>query len=32
MQPQQGELSVPDKAGLGLAFDRDVLKRYGVAA
>jgi L-talarate/galactarate dehydratase len=29
-QPQQGELSVPAKPGLGLAFDSAALKRYGV--
>ena len=28
-QPQQGELQVPDRPGLGLSFDRAVLKRYG---
>ncbi len=30
-QPRQGMLAVPRKPGLGLAFDRDVLKRYGTA-
>ena len=29
--PQNGELVVPAKPGLGLEFDRDVIKRYGVA-
>ena len=28
--PQNGELGVPDKPGLGLALDRDALRRYGV--
>lgn len=28
-QPVNGQLTVPDKPGLGLEFDRDVLKRYG---
>jgi L-alanine-DL-glutamate epimerase-like enolase superfamily enzyme len=28
--PVNGELPVPSKPGLGLAFDRDALKRYGV--
>jgi L-talarate/galactarate dehydratase len=28
-QPVNGELTVPEKPGLGLEFDRDVLKRYG---
>jgi L-talarate/galactarate dehydratase len=28
-QPVNGELTVPGKPGLGLEFDRDVLKRYG---
>jgi L-alanine-DL-glutamate epimerase-like enolase superfamily enzyme len=27
--PQNGELAVPDKPGLGLAFDGDALRRYG---
>lgn len=30
--PQQGELVVPTKPGLGLEFDRDALKRYGVGS
>ena len=29
-QPVKGELVVPNKPGLGLEFDADVLKRYGV--
>ncbi|MDB5863372.1 MAG: hypothetical protein JWO70_1178 [Betaproteobacteria bacterium] len=29
-QPVNGELTVPDKPGLGLEFDADALKRYGV--
>ena len=29
-QPVNGELTVPDKPGLGLEFDMDALKRYGV--
>jgi L-alanine-DL-glutamate epimerase-like enolase superfamily enzyme len=29
-QPVKGELTVPDKPGLGLEFDPDALKRYGV--
>ncbi len=29
--PVNGELIVPSKPGLGLAFDRDVISRYGVA-
>jgi L-talarate/galactarate dehydratase len=29
-QPIKGELGVPNKPGLGLEFDADVLKRYGV--
>ncbi len=29
-QPVRGELTVPDKPGLGLKFDKDALKRYGV--
>jgi L-alanine-DL-glutamate epimerase-like enolase superfamily enzyme len=29
-QPVNGELTVPDKPGLGLEFDPDALKRYGV--
>ena len=29
--PKNGELSVPDKPGLGLKFDRDVLRRFGAA-
>jgi L-alanine-DL-glutamate epimerase-like enolase superfamily enzyme len=28
--PVNGELPVPSKPGLGLAFDRDALKRYAV--
>lgn len=28
-KPQQGELHVPDRPGLGLTFDRAALKRYG---
>ncbi len=28
-QPVNGELTVPDKPGLGLKFDQDILKRYG---
>jgi L-talarate/galactarate dehydratase len=28
--PVDGELIVPSKPGLGLAFDRDAIKRYGV--
>ena len=28
-QPVKGELAVPDKPGLGLKFNQDVLKRYG---
>ena len=28
-QPVKGELTVPDKPGLGLKFDREALKRYG---
>lgn len=31
-QPVKGELQVPDKPGLGLRFDRDALKRYGVGS
>jgi L-alanine-DL-glutamate epimerase-like enolase superfamily enzyme len=27
--PQNGELAVPDRPGLGLAFDRAALRRYG---
>jgi len=30
--PEKGELSVPSKPGLGPSFDRDVIKRFGVAA
>ena len=30
-QPRQGMLAVPQKPGLGLVFDRDVLKRFGTA-
>ncbi len=30
--PVKGELTVPDKPGLGLKFDRDAIKRYGVGA
>ena len=29
--PQNGELAVPDKPGLGLEFSRDAIHRYGVA-
>ena len=29
--PVEGELAVPSKPGLGLSFDRDVIKRYGIA-
>jgi L-alanine-DL-glutamate epimerase-like enolase superfamily enzyme len=29
-QPVNGELTVPDKPGLGLEFDADAFKRYGV--
>lgn len=29
--PDKGELAVPDKPGLGLAFNEDVLRRYGVS-
>jgi L-alanine-DL-glutamate epimerase-like enolase superfamily enzyme len=29
-QPVNGELTVPDKPGLGLEFDNDALNRYGV--
>lgn len=29
--PDKGELTVPDKPGLGLAFNEDVLRRYGVS-
>jgi L-alanine-DL-glutamate epimerase-like enolase superfamily enzyme len=29
-QPLKGELTVPDKPGLGLEFDPDALRRYGV--
>jgi L-alanine-DL-glutamate epimerase-like enolase superfamily enzyme len=28
--PERGELAVPSKPGLGLAFDQDVIRRYGV--
>jgi L-alanine-DL-glutamate epimerase-like enolase superfamily enzyme len=28
-QPVNGELTVPDKPGLGLEFDPEVFKRYG---
>ena len=31
-QPVGGRLTVPDKPGLGLAFDRHVIARYGVTA
>ncbi len=31
-QAVNGELTVPDKPGLGLEFDRDALKRYGAGA
>jgi L-alanine-DL-glutamate epimerase-like enolase superfamily enzyme len=27
--PEGGELAVPARPGLGLAFDEDVLRRYG---
>jgi L-alanine-DL-glutamate epimerase-like enolase superfamily enzyme len=27
--PERGELAVPSKPGLGLAFDQDVIRRYG---
>jgi mandelate racemase len=27
--PEKGELVVPNRPGLGLKFDQDVLKRYG---
>jgi L-alanine-DL-glutamate epimerase-like enolase superfamily enzyme len=30
--PANGELQVPSKPGLGLAFDRAALKRYAVEA
>src|SRR5437867_10035135 len=30
--PVNGELAVPSKPGLGLAFDRDAIKRYSVGA
>src|SRR5450759_777820 len=30
--PVKGELTVPDKPGLGLKFDRDAIKRFGVGA
>jgi L-alanine-DL-glutamate epimerase-like enolase superfamily enzyme len=30
-QPVKGELSVPDTPGLGLKFNRDMVKRYGVS-
>jgi L-alanine-DL-glutamate epimerase-like enolase superfamily enzyme len=29
-QPVNGELTVPGRPGLGLEFDPDALKRYGV--
>ncbi|HET8563213.1 MAG TPA: mandelate racemase/muconate lactonizing enzyme family protein [Candidatus Binatia bacterium] len=29
--PVKGELAVPSKPGLGLSFDRDIIKRYGIA-
>jgi L-alanine-DL-glutamate epimerase-like enolase superfamily enzyme len=29
-QPVKGELTVPTRPGLGLEFDADALKRYGV--
>jgi mandelate racemase len=29
-QPVNGELTVPDKPGLGLKFSADAIKRYGV--
>ena len=28
---ENGELVVPDRPGLGLAFNRDILKRYAIA-
>jgi len=28
---EKGDLIVPDKPGLGLSFNRDVINRYGVA-
>ena len=31
-RPVGGKLTVPDKPGLGLNFDKDVIKRYGVTA
>jgi len=30
-QPVKGELAAPQKPGLGLIFDRDAIKRYGVS-
>jgi L-alanine-DL-glutamate epimerase-like enolase superfamily enzyme len=30
-QPRDGMIEVPQKPGLGLAFDRDILTRYGAA-
>jgi L-alanine-DL-glutamate epimerase-like enolase superfamily enzyme len=30
-QPVKGELAVPARPGLGLAFDRDAIKRFGVS-
>ena len=30
--PKDGELTVPDRPGLGLKFNRDVIKRYGSGA
>lgn len=30
--PKNGELTVPDRPGLGLKFNRDVIKRYGAGA
>jgi L-talarate/galactarate dehydratase len=29
-QPVNGELAVPEKPGLGLSFDREAIKRYGI--
>ena len=29
-EPVKGELTVPRKPGLGLNFDRDAIRRYGV--
>jgi L-talarate/galactarate dehydratase len=30
--PVNGELAVPDKPGLGLAFDRETIRRYSAGA